>query len=354
MNAAPSPHFDPRLESLRGVAALAVVITHSVALLKVDGIAAHWSLPISGQSPASLTLLILSAIFNPGSAVVLFFLLSGFVLSLSCATQGLDSYFVRRLLRLLPPMWASILTMAGILYIFPPLSSPLLSDWSTRVFESPSLKSLASNLLLKQFNVNGVTWTMYVELIGSAFVPLAMYARGKAAATLLLLCSALAWAAYPSLTLSYLVCFQVGVLLARNEPAIHCSWAWVALTIFILDRLYVRTGSRSLLLNCSASYLLIAAIRRGAWSGLLHSKPLRFIGRISFSLYLFHPLVLYGISRYANDFGETGLLPHLLVIAIAIPLSLLLALAAFHLLERPSIDLGKTVATFLRQRQLQE
>ena len=112
--------------------------------------------------------------------------------------------------------------------------------------------------------------------------------------------------------------------------------------IFIIDRLFLRTGTISLFINCLASYLLIAAVRRGAWSVFLNSKWLRALGRISFSLYLFHPLILYFISQYSDYFGTEGVLPHIAVIAIAIPLSVMIAHVAFYLVEKQSITLGKT------------
>ena len=351
MMVAKSSKFDPRLESLRGLAALAVVVAHSMGVLKVDGLAAHWKLPLTEQSPASFKLLTLSAIFNPGGAVVLFFVLSGFVLSLSWTAQAPVTYFARRLTRLLPPMWASIFVSAAILYLFPPIPSTHLAEWATHAFLNPSLRSLASNLILKQCGINGVTWTMYVEIIGSAFIPIAIYARGKIAVALLIFTSALAIFAHQSHTLSYLVCFQFGVLLARREPAIHTSWAWLAIIIFIFDRFCVQTGGSSTLLNCLASYILIAAIRRGAWSNLLNSKALRFVGKVSFSLYLFHPIILFIISRNANKFAETGILPHLLIMAITIPASLLLAGFAYHTFEKPSINFGKKIAIWINLRK---
>src|SRR4029450_8267519 len=115
----PTKYFDPRLEGLRGVASAAVVITHAVAVLKVDGLDAFWVIPISAQTPSSLALLLLTAVFNSYSAVVLFFVLSGLVLSISSEKSSLFRYFSRRAFRLLPPMWASIIFMALLLYLFP-------------------------------------------------------------------------------------------------------------------------------------------------------------------------------------------------------------------------------------------
>ena len=84
----PGSFFDPRLESLRGWAALSVVVAHAMGLLRVDGMTAYWLVPLREQSSTGLILTILGGIFNPGVAVALFFVLSGYVLALSLDLPG--------------------------------------------------------------------------------------------------------------------------------------------------------------------------------------------------------------------------------------------------------------------------
>jgi peptidoglycan/LPS O-acetylase OafA/YrhL len=346
----PTKYFDPRLEGLRGVASAAVVITHAVAVLKVDGLDAFWVIPISAQTPSSLALLLLTAVFNSYSAVVLFFVLSGLVLSISSEKSNLFAYFSRRAFRLLPPMWASIIFMALLLYLFPLVYSTNLSDWSRNVFVPPTLSKIANNLLLQSFQVNGVTWTMYVEVIGSAFIPLSLLVKGRNGLLLLALTAALAFFLYPSLTFSYIFCFQTGVLIARTKFSLQVGAAWLAPIMFFLDRFFFpQKGFMSLLFNCIASALLIAAVRQGAWESFLEKKLIRITGRCSYSLYLFHPLILFILAHFADRIGGNGLLPHVVILGLALPFSLLLSVAGYRLFEAPSITAGRAIAQRLQQ-----
>jgi peptidoglycan/LPS O-acetylase OafA/YrhL len=69
----PETSFIPRLESLRGIAALTVVLHHSWPQ--------YWPSPIVGWDAAALK--ILKAFSNGTGAVVGFFVISGFVLARS-------------------------------------------------------------------------------------------------------------------------------------------------------------------------------------------------------------------------------------------------------------------------------
>ena len=92
--------FNARLESMRGVAALAVVYNHSVSFINAAG--GLSSMPFSEHTTFMQSLLVLASVLSAGGAVILFFVLSGYVLSLSflrkeqpISTQ-VGPYLVRR------------------------------------------------------------------------------------------------------------------------------------------------------------------------------------------------------------------------------------------------------------------
>ncbi|MFA5041811.1 MAG: acyltransferase family protein, partial [Bdellovibrionales bacterium] len=159
--------FDHRIESLRGLAALAVVVTHSSAVLQVDHSPAFWQLSLLKQSLSQQLLTLLVAFFSSGAAVILFFVLSGYVLTLSVCRQksyesvrGLLSYAVRRLFRLIPPMWASIFLFWLVLEVVrTPENMSSFTLWFTSVFSvNLSAKDILENLFLIDFRANPVTW----------------------------------------------------------------------------------------------------------------------------------------------------------------------------------------------------
>lgn len=349
-----SKHFDVRLESLRGLAALAVVLAHASAVLLVDGHPTFWTVPLSEQTPAQLALTVMSTVFNPGAAVVLFFVLSGYVLTLSLSRGfSLTPYVTRRFFRLMPAMWASILLLAALLWLIP-VPSENVGNWYRAAFNAnPRVGAVIRNMALERFPVNGVTWTMYVEVIGSLFLPLSLVIRqrfGIIGSWIALAASAaIAYRYFPSLTLSYLVCFQSGAMLAdlRNHALRGIlPIALIAVVAFCLERLVVRGGVAGLLLNASAAVCLIAAITRGTGQRFLSSLPLRFLGRQSYSLYLVHPAVLLVLGWLAARVGlhGPGLWPPAILIGLAVVLSAALAQVSYRLVERPAIELGRLSA----------
>jgi peptidoglycan/LPS O-acetylase OafA/YrhL len=69
-------------------------------------------------------------------------------------------------------------------------------------------------------------------------------------------------------------------------------------------------------------------------------RPLAWLGLVSYSLYLLHPVALYVITYDIQVHGPGAAAPVGVQMAIAAALSILLAAAAFYLVEKPAIDLG--------------
>lgn len=327
---------------------MAVVVAHATVVLRVDGLRAYWALPVGEQTASSLAIMATTAVLNPGSAVILFFVLSGYVLSISSTKYQFSEYLTKRVFRLLPPMWISILALAFLIFALPTQSSNVLSDWSANAFQAPTRDSILKNLALWEFRVNGVTWTMYVELVGSVFVFVSSRLGKKLDVLVLMFTVVLSRLLSPSLTSTYLLCFQAGVMVGRYTGRAPGFLSWAALLAFICDRLLLKGGFPSLMLNTLASACLIAAVTRGAGMRFFNARILRFVGRVSFSLYLYHPLVLCGICVFAANLAGPGLVPHILVLLIALPTSLLVSWIGYQLIERPSMELGKATAIRIR------
>src|SRR5487761_599351 len=146
-----SAHKYQRLDSLRGLAALSVGIGH--AFLCVDF--------SQGSSLHTAAL----GIFDGDYAVDLFFVLSGFVLvnmvrGFSGAHYG--AYLGRRLLRLYPLLWASLIvayvTQAFIAARAPPCGN--LSYWVCRLIGSTgSLVAAVKTAIPVDFRLDPTSWT---------------------------------------------------------------------------------------------------------------------------------------------------------------------------------------------------
>jgi peptidoglycan/LPS O-acetylase OafA/YrhL len=166
--------FFPALESLRGIASLSVVIGHSYVMTLPVGAATV------SQPGFSWTCTFVSAIFDPQPAVLLFFVLSGFVLGLQLDSAPVNSahsyiaYLLRRMFRLVPMMWFSFV-FAFLLFL-----ASTLFDNSSKTQINEHFSFFLKSFFLKDFQINIVTWTLYVEIIASAVLPLLILVIGSA------------------------------------------------------------------------------------------------------------------------------------------------------------------------------
>ena len=173
---------NPGLDGLRGVAALSVALGHSV--VQVTGLAL-WgtSLRDFPAMPAmDIVMRVLSALFPSDAAVMVFFVLSGHVLWESFRRKNfrffadLPEYACARVYRLFPLSIVSALPL-GLL-------------------TSAPAPELVRNMLLMSHSLNGVLWSLQVEVVAS-FALFALWGITRGAGWKLLLALVLAFAATP-------------------------------------------------------------------------------------------------------------------------------------------------------------
>lgn len=311
-----SPQKINSLESLRGLAALSVVLCHTVQLF--------WPEVRIGQG-APLT----SLWHNGGFAVRLFFVLSGFVLALSyCRTrdaQQLKSSAARRYFRLYIPAAASI-AFAYLLHVcgaFESLNAakgiPGQSDWIRNLYSSgPSLRLAVREALLGPFldyqfmKYNEVLWTMGVELKGSMLVFAALALCGSARHRWLIY-GVLIYA-LDSWQLRYAVDFACGMALSdwhcNHQAQARTSWLWLA--VFVLGACLgdlqtawvAENGTASMIRGSrwwptlAALLLVLSSVRSSHVERALSAPPLVWLGEVSFALYLFHLPIICSIGGW--------------------------------------------------------
>ncbi|WP_142850975.1 acyltransferase [Telmatospirillum sp. J64-1] len=352
-----------QLDSVRGLAALAVAFSHCLLVFSIGDSRTYWLETLTLETNSQVWLFrIINAAFNDTAAVILFFVLSGFVLTLSLREkeQGLRHYLgfaVQRLLRLWPAMAVSVvLTYAVItLFHFPPVGEEF-SEWFTLLFLTPpTLPTTGLNLLLIKTDVNVVTWTIYVEIWGSLALPFLLISfhrvfKGRALpflAGLLLL----AVAAHRHPELRYLYCFAIGICIALQGPPSllvrHARQAVaLGLAIFFVSDLVLGSYFQKQVAAAAGSFLILAAIAGAPERFALLSSPfLNALGRISYSFYLLHLSVFYFTSWLFVSLGFSGEMANLLIALFSIPLTLPLAFACYRLVEMPSMALGRRLGS---------
>jgi peptidoglycan/LPS O-acetylase OafA/YrhL len=321
------------LDGLRGVAALLVMLSHfNLVVPRFLHGAAHES----GHA-----------------GVMIFFILSGFLmgqlyLGAPPGGRAVAQFLVRRGARVIPLYLAVILACLVVAQIEPDRAWVYsLSRWET----------LLSHLLL--IRGDGVLWTVPVEIQFYLLVPLIWLAFARAPrATIIGIMVAIA-AIYLA-RLAYvppdrsiiarlmvgLPYFLAGLVLSRCiTPTVGGrGWdvAFVAAAGSLL-LLYPNLVPQAVLggvdhwLNpvslLLVALLLIASLRSRLAEHLLGSPPLRFLGQISYGIYLLHFVAIMNLSRFATLYPKTYLL-----LALCLVVVIAAATLAHILIERPARD----------------
>ncbi|AEI39904.1 acyltransferase family protein [Paenibacillus mucilaginosus] len=367
MNAVITPkkeHYK-ELDSIRGVASLSVLITHLLLVFPVVASSVtyqeHPFLFIAKYVP------FLRSLFIGGpEAVKLFFVLSGFVLALPFLRPGASiaylPFMVKRFCRIYFPYYtaislAFILSMAAAQGPLPEYSGWFNSSWADPL----TLPLLLHHLfLLGEFNhhaYNNVIWSLIHEMRVSLIFPLLMYGviRFSWKANILLYVI-LGFAGFYlggfGNTLGFLLLFVVGALLAKHKDrliAVYQGLTPLRKTAvfffgFCLYSLHLPDSLKNSVLitvftdlnMIGCCILILAAMAKGAFSRLLRHPVLHFFGKISYSLYLLHLIVLIASVRWLH-----GALPVWLILGIAAIGSIALAALSYYAVEVPSIKIGQ-------------
>lgn len=311
-------------------------------------------------------LLLLSSPFTTGGeAVILFFVLSGFVLMLPYikgTQQTYGIFVVRRILRIYGPyLCALVLAVAGAAIWHGPHK---MDDWGNRIWAKPVSAHLVLQhiLMIGVYNwheFNPVFWTLIEEMRISLIYPVlayivlrlpAKYAFVLAAVLALLARGVLRiWhQADWIMTLEYTGMFLCGMVLAKNfarvtqwysrrEPSIRIGIASLALVLYITAH-YARHASEWLMTIASMAFIVIALASRRA-GGFLSININRYLGRISYSLYLVHIPVLLALTITLNY-----RIPAWVILPLFISISLLFASAFYMWIEKPFTLLSRRAA----------
>jgi peptidoglycan/LPS O-acetylase OafA/YrhL len=365
--------FVDRLEALRGVAALAVAVGHSMIWLIIGqetALATKAIWEVRGIQ-ATIGRAILS-VFSGAAAVDIFFVLSGFVLTMSIFGKPptINRYLMfagKRLFRILPTLWFALLIVCLYLWAIYPGHAEILgaSDWFTHSYQDPlSIKEVAENARLAAWSLDPNAWTLKVELLASALLPLMVYAmgqRGKTGTALVFMVTLLlGWLRRDAQfnVIHYLYMFVIGAAIAKhgakelerfqpgNSFIVGCLMA--ILTANICFPLWHPFGADILVVAGSAGLIwAISSGKEGSLLRILDARWARFLGRISYSFYLLHFIVLYAVGNMLLHVVPTYfvlrqpltvmLASCVLSIGIAIPI----AAFAFRFIEKPFTVLGR-------------
>ena len=347
------------VDSLRAVAAGLVVWTHFAETL----------LPYSSGNPAFLRFLhtLPPALVLGRVGVDLFFAISGFVIcrSFNGPPEGSSRRFlIRRVCRLYPAFWVSM--VAGVLMWRLDGNTPTLPVLAANATMAPV--SLGEPMLI------GLYWTLNIELLFYALCLVLHWCNRLDSRGTLAVC-AVAFAATRR-TLHLVGHFTAAHLDLSGEGGVwmislglmcwgalfrsvyeetggfrrapfRCrgTWLLLAVAVAMLDlhdpRLKTvlfqqpanQWGERLVTLNSLIFFTLWVALFR------IENRALTFLGVVSYSLYLFHPLVLSLLATWSQILNVSW--PLWAYLAVGAALSTTFAAGLYRWVEHPAIGFGK-------------
>lgn len=376
----------PGIEALRGIAALSVVVHHSWSLSNQPRFTGYWIIEGFGTWGVSL-----------------FFLLSGFLLAETFwqdSPASLRVYAIRRFFRIAPAYYVNV----AFLFLFFASTGLLLSAQGQKqmatsfTFTHYLFPNTSSSL-----NVNGALWTLTIEMMLYAFLPLMATVHKKAPlfTFLLLVGTGVGWRLWialdgdPLRTLYFgdttldpgiqslflarqfigaLPVFALGIgirwLVLRGRfgwvdrvlPQQIAVWPILALlvpSIAVLSLVEQASNFRNPWLFATYDVIVVAlmlpALIVAARPDSLKASPFRMIatwlGERSYSIYLWHfPIILTIYERGPLEAlpAPTGYwwrLPSILVI------TLIVAAFSYATVEKPGQELGRSLAARIKAKK---
>lgn len=318
------------IDGLRGAAALAVVFYHLGARTSAGWVTQYGYL-----------------------GVAIFFVLSGFVISMSIGSRPISMSFAgrfaaRRALRLDPPYWVSL------------AAAVMLAAVATRLGmgrEMPSAGSVLTHMfymqdLLEISPISPIYWTLcfevqfYLFLLLLLALPQSLFIPTWGAVFLLSIMESagIVDVAHSGLFLAHWYAFALGAMTYWVTVGRLPLWILVAGVISASLAATLKHADWFATAIATAG-LILYAHRTGRMQTWLAGSIAQFFGRSSYSLYLFHPLIGWtAMSVALLRFNQW------IALAVGLAASVISAWVAYLLIEKPSIALSRRVRMPERER----
>lgn len=366
------------VDGLRGIACFMVVLSH-LALIFYPGL--HDPDLINNNSIVKLIFNSpLAFAYSGTSAVYIFFVLSGYILTYAFnkgdALSNAAKMTTKRYFRLAVPAIASCVFCWFILSANTP-SRELLSAWfnSYRVDSGSFLDSIysgaVSSFVGDGSKYNPVLWTMKIELIGSFityFLCLALLKSNKKTLVLIFFSILIFLSSLPQKEKYGYIAFIVGIWVNISNVSTSSIVAAILIAVGVYfggvhygssayqqSIYYARffiNGEESnayILFNFLSGSLITAAILTNTFFKRIFGNAFfAYLGKVSFSVYLFHlPVLVISASYVFNTLSNIGASYFLSAIAsssVSIIIIYTISNIIYKFVDRPSMLLSNKVA----------
>ncbi|MEI4801152.1 acyltransferase [Bacillus sp. FJAT-51639] len=361
------------LDSLRGLAAVTVMLSHYFLIFPVFLSAEGNNIGVNLLKYSPLHIL-----WAGHEAVILFFILSGLVLTIPFINNektNYGEYVLKRIFRIYIPYIVAVLVaiIARTLFYSGPKQG--LSEWFNGLWNHGfEYKLFFEHLFfIGSFNnvaYDPVLWSLIHEMRISLVFPLIVYVvkkyKWKKSICIAIVCSLIGIVLTKLLnsrlnidvdyfmTLHYTSMFIIGSILAinlnkilQNKFIIKFRFYLLLIGILIYTyRWWFFPKKVPLHVEIIGDWMivfgvvsLICALLTDPFSSIMKYRPLLFLGKISYSLYLYHALVMLILVHLMYNY-----LNIYVILFISIIGSLLVASLAQYFIERNAMKIGKSLS----------
>ncbi len=316
------------LDGMRGIAAMGVLLYHYTFIYRLE---------FGHTFPAWID-------FHRGLyGVQLFFMISGFVIFMtakSCRTWG--EFLIKRISRLYPTYWACLaitFTLTTIFFV----SEERSTTWQEGLF---NLTMLQGMFHVKE--VDGAYWSLYPELLFYAVICLVMFFRGlryvQWVGVLWMMVELHGPIHVPGITLdlqwgTFFLAGITGYKIAVLKERTWWNYGYFALTFVVNLIAHRNFVAYPVVYLCFTLFVFDKAP--------FFAHPwLRYLGGISYALYLIHQNVGYLIIR---GLVATGM-PDVLAMLMAIGCVILIAHTVTYRIEKPLIPRFRKALFWMRDK----
>lgn len=379
------------LDAIRGIAAFIVLIHHCLLVRPAfsEYFFTDWRTEASTSVQYAFFYTPLRLLWAGSEAVILFYVLSGFVIALPWIEKrppGYAEFCIKRIFRIYLP-YLVIVALAAVpnLLLQPVFHVPGGSAWiNTEAWSEPvTLGNLAQHVLMfgpVHFRINGavhsLVWEMWVSLLFPLLIVPVVRWRGRGALGLLFclfgMTAALqvlyAWlgAAKQPVDLAtffiwhfqrvfyYSIFFVIGAVIAqyrgliekklRETSSYYTGAMCLAIGLMLMQARWAETHAvHNLYVALGSAFVIAASFAGGAIRHVLAHNVFQFLGRISFGLYLTHVPFIFLYAIFLNDIAP--LWTNLIVLP---PICLYAGWLYQRVVIDRCVDLGRRLAQALR------
>jgi exopolysaccharide production protein ExoZ len=302
------------IDVVRGIAAIQVVISHAVTTDMV-----FWGVG-----------------FGAITGVYLFFILSGFLIWSSASRvlpteRGLYTYAVHRVSRIMPLYYLSLIVAVTLV--------PIVAHFPQEITAYSIIRHVFFTQTLVPVDykdINPVLWTLSLEAVFYVVVPGLFLVSSRLSFLLILLAAVVAFkipSYLPDTTFSYFFSyfylFVIGMALAQYRWLISMPFA--LLVVIVSAAVWAIDMDRRMICAAIATSTFLSVLLASRWQHSWTMRSLAFVGMISYSLYVWHYLLIDAVA--------TPLVPYVQSkwgrAVVLITISIAFAWLSYRIIEAP-------------------